>query len=151
MDTKHLNELFAVRVMGLVPGVDFGEFPEHEWRRKRDGEIDKWAATEGYHNGPRCSRCGYAYCVHCDESPTEPCVKEVPDYIQPYRLSQITTKLAELVPSGSLRIDFIHHRVGSGGFIKVSLSTGTKTYEAEADRAELAVVMAALRWEGVID
>lgn len=47
----------------------------HEWERDQDGEIDFMAydADPEPHNGPRCVRCGYGFCHHCQSGPSEPC------------------------------------------------------------------------------
>lgn len=52
------------------------EYPEHQWRRTENGEIDDGAIIYGYHNGPMCERCGYSFCVFCDPDGwnKEPCV-----------------------------------------------------------------------------
>lgn len=52
------------------------EFPEHQWRRTESGEIDTFAMSYEYHNGPMCERCGYSFCEHCepDGYDEEPCV-----------------------------------------------------------------------------
>lgn len=43
----------------------------HVW--KTDGDhIDVFALSEGYHNGPECSLCGYSTCWHCEPNP-KPC------------------------------------------------------------------------------
>lgn len=41
------------------------EYPEHDWERDGDGEIDIFALDDGYHNGPACKRCNYCFCMHC--------------------------------------------------------------------------------------
>lgn len=33
------------------------EFPEHDWYRTEDGEIDEFDMSVGFHNGPVCKRC----------------------------------------------------------------------------------------------
>lgn len=54
------------------------EYPEHLWKRDKNGEIDVWAFEYEYHNGPVCTRCYHSECEHCNEDwkkdPTEPCV-----------------------------------------------------------------------------
>ena len=52
------------------------EYPEHQWRRKENGEIDDFAMEIGYHNGPVCERCGYSFCEHCEPDGYDkgPCV-----------------------------------------------------------------------------
>lgn len=47
---------------------------KHDWILDEDGEIDVWQLSTGYHNGPRCYRCGEAFCEHCyPEIFTEDC------------------------------------------------------------------------------
>jgi hypothetical protein len=37
-------------------------------------DVDIFAFTEGdYHNGPRCSVCGYGFCHHCLSEPAIEC------------------------------------------------------------------------------
>lgn len=52
------------------------EFPEHDWYRTEDGEIDEFAMSVGFHNGPVCKRCGYSFCHWCEPDGwnAEPCV-----------------------------------------------------------------------------
>jgi hypothetical protein len=48
----------------------------HDFERDEDGDIDLWAHTHGngWHNGPRCTRCGAEFCHHCHpERMTEQC------------------------------------------------------------------------------
>lgn len=42
------------------------EYPEHDWERKENGDIDNFAYDGDYHNGPMCKRCYYSFCIHCD-------------------------------------------------------------------------------------
>jgi hypothetical protein len=42
------------------------EYPEHDWKRNKDGSIDMWALDVGYHNGPMCQRCYESFCEHCN-------------------------------------------------------------------------------------
>jgi hypothetical protein len=30
--------------------------------------INMWVLSEGFHNGPGCSTCGYSWCMHCIDS-----------------------------------------------------------------------------------
>lgn len=46
----------------------YQEFPEHDWERDEEGKIDEFATVYEYHNGPRCNRCGYSFCIHCTPS-----------------------------------------------------------------------------------
>lgn len=34
-------------------------------KRDEGGDIDIFAVAYGYHNGPRCERCGEGFCHHC--------------------------------------------------------------------------------------
>lgn len=42
----------------------------HEWKRDGNGDVDEWALDADYegvgHNGPRCVRCDFAFCEHCE-------------------------------------------------------------------------------------
>ena len=47
----------------------------HIWKKTDyDGEIDAFGLNQGFHNGPICVKCGYAYCEHCEDGPQEDCV-----------------------------------------------------------------------------
>lgn len=52
------------------------EYAEHKWIRKENGEIDDFAMESGFHNGPVCERCGYSFCIHCEQDgyDKEPCI-----------------------------------------------------------------------------
>lgn len=52
------------------------EFPEHDWERDEDGNIDELAMNFDYHNGPACARCNYSFCIHCypDGWNKRPCI-----------------------------------------------------------------------------
>ena len=56
------------------------EFSEHSWARKENGEIDDYAFSVGYCNGPVCERCGASYCVHCGKE--EDVGKCIVDYVE---------------------------------------------------------------------
>lgn len=47
----------------------------HQWQIDSfDGELDIFAYEAGdFHNGPRCVKCGYGFCHHCQEMPDEDC------------------------------------------------------------------------------
>lgn len=75
-----LDALVAERVMGLQPGVDFGSWSEHYWKRLANGEIDDFGLESEHHNGPMCARCYYAYCEHCQDGPDQPCAVKPPRY-----------------------------------------------------------------------
>jgi hypothetical protein len=52
------------------------EYPEHDWERKENGDIDDFAYDGDYHNGPMCKRCYYSSCIHCDPNGwnKKPCI-----------------------------------------------------------------------------
>jgi hypothetical protein len=52
------------------------EYPEHDWERKENGDIDDFAYDGDYHNGPMCKRCYYSFCIHCDPNGwnKKPCI-----------------------------------------------------------------------------
>lgn len=52
------------------------EYPEHDWVRDKNGNIDDFAYDGDYHNGPMCKRCHYAFCIYCDPDGwnKEPCI-----------------------------------------------------------------------------
>lgn len=37
----------------------------HTLKRNEDGDIDQFVVDGGFHNGPGCTRCGWATCMHC--------------------------------------------------------------------------------------
>ena len=45
----------------------------HTWKRDENGKIDIFAYDHNFHNGPRCIVCGYGFCHHCQDEPTEEC------------------------------------------------------------------------------
>ena len=38
---------------------------KHLWKKDEFGEIDEFAYSVDYHNGPVCKVCGYSFCIHC--------------------------------------------------------------------------------------
>lgn len=76
---KQLDAEVAERVMHLRPGVDFGTWPEHDWIRDAEGEIDTHACETDEVHGPRCRRCSYAYPVGWAHE-TGPCEVAPPYY-----------------------------------------------------------------------
>lgn len=52
------------------------EYPEHDWERKENGDIDDFAYDGDYHNGPMCKRCYYSFCIYCDPNGwnKKPCI-----------------------------------------------------------------------------
>ena len=45
----------------------------HVWKTEDDGEVDIFGNGADFHNGPLCIRCGYEFCHHCQELPSEDC------------------------------------------------------------------------------
>lgn len=41
------------------------EFPAHEWKLDEYGDIDEFAMSYDFHNGPVCKNCGYSFCEFC--------------------------------------------------------------------------------------
>lgn len=41
-------------------------YKQHSWVRDDNGEIDYFAYCFDFHNGPRCKRCNYEFCEHCN-------------------------------------------------------------------------------------
>ena len=39
----------------------------HEWQKDEDDTVDIFAMDDGIHNGPKCVKCGYSFCHHCDD------------------------------------------------------------------------------------
>jgi len=66
---NELDELIASKVMG----VDISVYKLHSWELYNNGKVYNFAYDHGNHNGPRCTRCDYYYCHHCQKGPTEPC------------------------------------------------------------------------------
>ena len=91
MTNKEINEYLAENMFGLIRQKDFGEWNEHDFERDNDGEIDDWAFSIGYCNGPVCQRCYYSFCKHCVDNYQDalkddlPCVVEAPDYISDFK------------------------------------------------------------------
>ena len=51
----------------------------HKWERDEDDEVDIFAFAAGFHNGPRCARCGTEFCHHCDpDCYDKPCHMSTP-------------------------------------------------------------------------
>lgn len=72
------------------------EYIEKNEITRDTAEIDDWAYTNNYCNGPRCRRCGHTFCMHCEPNYDEklhegPCIIKAPDYITHY--TQILEKL----------------------------------------------------------
>ena len=44
----------------------------HEWAQMYE-EADIFGFSEGTCNGPRCVKCGYYFCHHCQKMPSEEC------------------------------------------------------------------------------
>lgn len=42
------------------------KYPEHDWKRDEENEIDMFAFSDGFCNGPVCKRCNYSFCEHCE-------------------------------------------------------------------------------------
>lgn len=53
-------------------------YERHDWAKNEDGTIDYFAFENGFHNGPRCTRCSHSFCEHCDPDGYDegPCIVE---------------------------------------------------------------------------
>src|SRR5690242_5200794 len=140
--SRALNALVAEKVMGKQPGVDFGEWPEHQWKRDEDDEIDMFGYDGDTHNGPSCTHCYYSYCHHCQDGPTEPCEVEPPPYSTDIAAAwQVVDRLR---PQMGVAI-----AVYDDGSARVELSRARLSFEesnivAIGDTAPLAICRAAL-------
>lgn len=38
---------------------------KHRWQLNADGNMDHWVVDSDIHNGPGCTRCDLAFCMHC--------------------------------------------------------------------------------------
>ncbi len=71
-DDRELDEMYTGVVVLLdekeakPPVHIYEEYPEHDWKRKENGDIDDFAWDGDYHNGPMCKRCYYSFCVLCN-------------------------------------------------------------------------------------
>ena len=51
------------------------EYEKHQWKRDKYGNIDEWAVSGGFCNGPMCERCYHSTCMHCNpDYDNESCV-----------------------------------------------------------------------------
>ena len=53
--------------------VEWDDDMGHKWQRDDEDEIDMFAVSSEFHNGPRCQTCGYAFCHHCQVGPATNC------------------------------------------------------------------------------
>ncbi len=54
----------------------YEKYPQHDWETDEDGNIDEWAMSYDFHNGPVCKRCYHSFCIHCEPNGFDdgPCV-----------------------------------------------------------------------------
>lgn len=51
------------------------EYEKHKWQKDRNGNINEWAMSSGFCNGPICERCYHSTCVNCNpDYDNEPCI-----------------------------------------------------------------------------
>lgn len=62
----------------------------HRLIRTKDGDVDMFRLSVGYHNGPECEFCGSSWCQHC-ETVASTCPAAKPG--QPEPVIQIHTKV----------------------------------------------------------
>lgn len=94
-----LDALVAEHVMGLKPQVDFGRWPEHEWKRDEKGEVDEYACDTDENGSSRmCVRC---YCTpdlwRTEDKADSECVVEPFEYsTSHYLLKPILDRMISL-------------------------------------------------------
>lgn len=77
LNELHNDAIALLKEQEAKPPVNIHEeYPEHDWERDKNGDIDYFAYEGDYHNGPACMRCNYAFCIHCDPDGwnKEPCI-----------------------------------------------------------------------------
>ncbi len=141
-----LDAKIAERVMGLTPGVDFGSWPEHDWKRTENGEIDNWAWDTDNHGGPSCVRCYYGYCDGCQDAPTEPCEVEPPTYSTNITCAwEVVERMGEL---GHIKWQVDHDQDGYTAMFSRLVTEGSdqgwQWVQRSAKTAPIAIVRAAL-------
>jgi len=139
-ENRGLDRQVAEKVFSLFET----KHPEHEWLRDSSGDVDPFGYEAGdYHNGPRCSRCGFGYCEHCEalEELEEPCITDTPlPYSQSITMAwQVVEKMREL-GFGS----FHDQDDAEGGGFEWGFHNGHKIFEASSTSAPLAICKAAL-------
>lgn len=67
IDKLHDDAIALLKEQEAKPPIHvLEEYPEHDWERNENGDIDDFAYEADYHNGPSCKRCYYSFCMHCD-------------------------------------------------------------------------------------
>lgn len=65
----------AFRAQGHTPFQNKHSYPDEDPDPEWDENVDVFRLSHGFHNGPECSSCGYAVCMHCvSRDKIEPCV-----------------------------------------------------------------------------
>ena len=89
-------------VFGKVPNKDFGTFATHDWIKDEDGNVDEFAMSYDYHNGPQCDRCATSFCMHCTKNSEnkmkEKCTLNPPQYSSKPEAANIL--IEELIKKG---------------------------------------------------
>ena len=144
MDIKQINEIIATQFFGLKPSIDFGTWETHDWHLDSFGEIDELRMQYDNHNGPSCKRCGYSYCVHCQEGADEPCEKEAPIYTTNYGFWKVLDKLKELyivnIEIDSENVTCILNRVDPNNEDRIVYS-----FAVEAESVPMAICLSAIK------
>ena len=62
------------RAEGANSNAELAANRGHVWETWDNGEVNimAWNPADP-HNGPRCVKCGYGYCHHCQDGPDEDC------------------------------------------------------------------------------
>ena len=147
MTDRELDALVDKHVFGKVRK----EWPAHDWKKYDGiGEVDICAFEIGNHNGPRCVRCGYGYCTHCEDGPQEPCVTDSPPYYSTH--IDVAWSVVEKMRGGDSGFSITNfgehgHWVGFGGLVDYD---GNYAHMDGGDvSAPRAICLAALNAKGV--
>ena len=80
----------------IIYSITREHYRHHDWQRTEDGSIDDMAFDVDFHNGPMCQRCGYSFCIHCEDDNVETlleseCINERRKKLCPYCMNHISS------------------------------------------------------------
>lgn len=91
-DATRYNAIIAERLMGLRPGVDWGEFPLHDWQWNEESEYSEVWCLRCYKSYDRQDViCGVEHIRRLDPGP---CWDDPPDYTMQASLSKAEAEIA---------------------------------------------------------
>lgn len=77
-DNEELSKLIDIALEKQIPKKPIHiheEYEKHQWKKDKNGNIDLWAVSGGFCNGPMCERCFHSTCEHCNPNyDDEPCI-----------------------------------------------------------------------------